>query len=195
MRFVHVPKTGGIAVETFLKDKPMFKLFPDGHHVTVCHAREPSLIVIRDPVDRFVSQYNFWKHGSDFAACKNAVDNGFTIRDYIEFIKNGDTEKLNRTFSGEIHYAPQTKWISPNTYRNTIVIVYDAEKLAQKVYDVLDSLGCPYEKNFPVKNVTVRKDPIVLEPEDLEWIKNHYATDFELWRLLHECPEKFRAVH
>ena len=189
---MHVPKTGGIAVETFLKDKPMFKLFPDAHHLTVCHARDPSLIVIRDPVDRFVSQYNFWRHGSEFAACKNAEDNGFTIGDYTEFIRGGNTEHLHRDFSGEIHYAPQTRWISPNTYKNTHVIIYDAEKLASKVYAVLDLVGCPYERNFPVKNVTAKK---VVEEVNLEWLREYYKEDFELWRLLHEEPEKFKSVH
>jgi hypothetical protein len=79
--------------------------FEDGGTRSTCGT--VTCVVIRDPVDRFVSQYNFWRHGSDFAACKNAADNGFTIRDYIKFIKNGNTEKLDRKFSGELHYAPR----------------------------------------------------------------------------------------
>jgi hypothetical protein len=35
---------------------------------------------------------------------------------------------------------------------------------------------------------------VTLDPEDLEWLRDHYREDFELWDAVNAQPEIFKKV-
>ena len=68
--FVHPTKCGGTSVENFL-NKYYSKYFYTNVHFNKCENNNNSILIVRDPVDRFKSMYKYWKSGSEIFIHKN----------------------------------------------------------------------------------------------------------------------------
>ena len=193
--FIHPTKTGGTTFENYIEKHYNTYIKGRGHKKKCAHVDNP-IIILRNPYDRFISSYKYWKNGS--ANFPRPIDwkkynNHVTIDDYIEMVKNKD-ENLIFKATGEDHYAPQTHWIKPEDYKKTIVITYSKGAMEKKIFDLLEKLYIknkyvPYDKI----NVSYGED-ISLTPQQMKKIYKLYEDDFILWDKLHNNKSLFRNV-
>jgi len=53
-----------------------------------------------------------------------------------------------------------------------------------------------FETPVSLKRINVSKGEMVtLDDKVMEWIRDFYKSDFELWDAVHKNPEKFKAVY
>jgi hypothetical protein len=196
-KFVHVPKTGGSAIERFIK--PYSNTIIGFGHDNTCKENGFPVIIIRYPVDRFISMYYYWKYGSEIYK-RDAVwlkkYKSFTIKDFITLIDQNSTSNLHHGFTWDQHFAPYSEWIDEDSYSKTVVILYESD-LSPKIQELLEYINPPkIEKDLVVKKINVsRKGGFCdLDSDDLEWLKKKYTGDFILWNKLHQQPELFRKI-
>ena len=126
--FIHPTKTGGTACETFFKEHYSEFIKGIGHDNKCMNDNNP-IVIIRDPIDRFISMYKYWKYGSlDIDKYKRGVVflkhyNGYTIKDFIQLIKNKRHGDLYQNFTWNQHFEPISNWINNVNYDNIIVNV------------------------------------------------------------------------
>lgn len=205
--FIHIPKCGGSSVEKYFEEHYSNHIIGTTHK-WVCEKDNNPIVIIRNPVDRFISLYHYWKNGSHG---RNSRGTEFTekygnynIKDFIKLFKhNSDAIKKNymhELVSGymwRVHYFLQTYWINPNFYENSIVIIYE-DDLSNKINKLLDYLGIE-NKNIELvrSNITRKKEgeeDVKLDEEDMEFLNEFFHEDFDLWNTAHNNPECFKHV-
>ena len=197
LTFVHPTKCGGTAVENFLYEnyRNFFNL-NKGHGPT-CLNHNNSVIIVRDPVDRFKSIYKYWKYGSgvnirDETFLKKYSD--VNVKQFIQFMKNNNTEHLFRGCTWDVHIRPITYWIKKTQLRNIIVLKYQKD-INPSIQKLLHLLKIPTtSKIVPHFNVTKNKEKIVLDDDDIAFIREYYKTDYALWDKINNEPTLFRCV-
>ena len=198
-KFIHVPKTGGSSVEKFIK--PYSDQIIGFGHDNICRHNDNPIIIIRYPVDRFVSMFYYWKYGSETGLFKRdrlwlKKYGSFTIKDFIVLLENRSFKNLYHDFTWDQHFLPYSEWIDESSYSKTIVILYE-NPLDNKLYDLFKYIDIPIEKPpRPLTTINVsRKDNSgVLDNTDLEWVKEYFKDDFILWNKLHQEPELFKKI-
>jgi hypothetical protein len=198
-KFVHIPKTGGSAIEKFIK--PYSDTIIGFGHDNLCKFNENPIVVIRYPLERFVSMYYYWKYGSITPPFTRSTEwqkkyRFFTIKDFIILFETNSIKNLYHDFTWDQHFMPASTWIDEASYKKTIVIIYE-KNLQEKVYKVMDyiKLKADFRKN-KINRVNVsRKDiEVNLDENDIKWISDHFKEDFSLWDKVHNKPHLFRAV-
>jgi len=197
--FIHPTKTGGTACETFFNEH--YSEFIKGRgHDNKCTNNNNPIIIIRDPIDRFISMYKYWKYGSlDIDKYKrNSIFlqnyNNYTIKDFIRLIKNKQDEDLHQSFTWNQHFEPIKKWINNTKYENIIVILY-TKNLNEKINKLLDTLKIqPKPVKLPILNVSNNKENIQIDDNDILFIKSYFADDFTLYNDAKNQPELFKHV-
>jgi hypothetical protein len=185
MRFVHVPKTGGISFSKSL----CIQNLP---HVSRCEAGVESVVVIREPLDRFQSMYRFWKYGSNGCVRAPGQFERYSVGDYIDMICNRSRVLLT-SFTREEHYLPQSYWLPEESYSSSIVVRYcaDMEGPVRSLFSYL-GISVPFS-TFNRLNVS-KGVPVVLSVEEEMWVREYYKVDFELWAKLQCQPALFKKV-
>ena len=165
LRFVHVPKTGGVALREALA--PLGLGFAcDGHLTTLASAQEENIItIVRDPMDRYVSAFwwlatkTLWPWPSpDAMACRmgtTLVDNAF--KRYMVLWRQTHWIDCERPFY----------WIG-----HTESLSDDAARLGALLGLTVD---------IPRRNVG-RYPPSPLSERALANLHDFYADDYELLR-------------
>ena len=214
--FIHPTKTGGTSLEELLYQyysKYFTKhMGPHGRnsvggHRTVCKTANNPIIIIREPLDRFLSIYKYWKYGSKLFNRTHDKQNKFdkyTLNDFVELMKN---EKKNKKLLQSTqwlrarHFSPiYDEWITMNDYNKTFVIRYSKDSVLfddrfhslLKYLKIKDkNITLPYtNKSYFKKNVS----EFELSESNLDWIKLRYAKDIYLWNLCNDKPQQFRYV-
>lgn len=205
--FIHIPKCGGSSVETYFENN--YSNYITGTtHKWVCEKDNNPIVIIRNPIDRFISLYHYWKNGS---YGRNSRTTEFiekygncTIKDFIKIykentdaIKNNCMHELVNSYMWRIHYFPQIYWINPSFFLNSIVIIY-TDDLSDKIKLLLEYLNIENKGIELTKSNITRKSPeesnIILDEEDSNWIREHFKEDFDLWNKANKFPELFRHV-
>jgi hypothetical protein len=171
-----------------------------GHKATIANFSNPgdvAICVVRDPVCRFVSIYNYWRYGSDmFERESYWVPPVDSIHDFImaasskthpkhaEIIK---TMKMGRGFTWAAHFQPQKQWLRGGTKKNVVLIRHTSDRIVygDRVIAAFALLGVGRENVTEVNvsnrlmNDTNTKEQ--LSPEAIDWIKQYYKADVKLW--------------
>lgn len=195
--FIHVTKCGGMSVEEYF-EKHYSDYIIGRDHDTICTNSNNPIIVIREPIDRFKSIYKYWKNGSILWKRNNKFKQKYrnhSIKDMISLIKMQSFSDLYYGFTWNKHFDSQTKWLGNCDYSNIIVIKFVPD-MNNKINTLIDQL------NIPNKGVSLEKTNISntdnvtidLDENDIQWIKQQYKDDFELWEQINANPEKFKMV-
>lgn len=198
--FVHIPKCGGTSVEVFFETHYGARIFGTTHKWLAEKENNP-IVIIRDPVERFISLFHYWKNGSHGRNSRGTEFSdkygNFTIKDFIGLVKNNSRNELVSSYMWRIHYSPQTEWIKPDVYENSIVITY-VPNLNEKIKQLLEYINVP---NIGIeldrRNITRVKqgeEDVRMDEEDILWLREHFKEDFELWETAFKSPEKFKKV-
>jgi hypothetical protein len=197
--FIHPTKSGGTALEEFFALH--YNTYIKGkRHETLCTNTNNPIIVVREPIDRFISMYKYWKNGSiDFNIHMRPGDflkkyNNYTIKDFINLIKKNSTKELHVAFTNKFHFATTKQWINNTPYNKIIVIKY-IKNLDIKMPYILKNLGIP-DKHIPlpIANVSSSKEDIILDEDDLNFIRRRFKDDFDLYNDVNTKKSLFRMV-
>lgn len=206
--FIHPTKTGGTAVEKYLNINFPRHISGNSHLNRADDAirlGKIPIVIIRDPVDRFKSSYYYWKNGAATGPYvrdkkwRPAVD---SIKGYIDLLKTDDVaerEVLNTWFTNEEHYAQQSDWTPKASWPVTIVVLYSKMHLMTHVRLLLQKIGLigagdPLP-DLPIVNPSKRdKEPVALDDEDMDFLRDYYKDDFEMWYHANNNPSMFRVV-
>jgi len=197
--FVHSTKCGGTACEQFFQEHYSDYIIGQSHAL-LCKNDNNPIFIVRDPIDRFISMYKYWKNGTEDTNFKRKPEfiekyNKFTIKDYIHLMKHSIRE-LTCDFTWYQHYKPQTSWISQYAnYKNIIIIKYEPN-LNNKIQKLLELLQIPSKNiNLPIIHVSSLENcNCELDDEDIAFIKQNYKTDYELLDKINNNPQLFKLV-
>lgn len=197
--FIHPTKTGGTACESFFHRHYSEYIKGQGHNNKCTNDNNP-IIIIRDPTDRFISMYKYWKYGS-FDIDKYKRDDEFknnyknyTIKDFINLIKNKNHNDLYQNFTWDQHFHPIVKWIDNTDYNKITVILYE-RNLNEKINKLLDMLKIKNNgAKLPIINVSDNKENIQLDNDDIIFIKTYFVDDLKLYDDVQNRSELFKHV-
>jgi hypothetical protein len=200
--FVHPTKNGGTAIEDFLSEHYSTYFTGHGHNHTCAHS-DHNVIVIREPVSRFISMFKYWKLGGDHIYKRDSkfVEKygDTTISDFLDMLRSGNITDLHQEFTWHLHFSPQSHWLQFEDYKKTIVIRYDKTSLQDKLFQVLEELKIPnIGASLPMVNVSLGKDEgdneYTLTEKEKRQLKNLFPGDFDMWNKINKYPELFRMV-
>jgi hypothetical protein len=212
--YVHVPKTGGSAVEAWLRESWPRRVTLSGHHkLTLASSKAlVTLITLREPLERFVSTHAYWVHGAadepwhrrsdDWVPCLGGTTTEFDLRSLTGFVAAAragviDLEAWDDWF-GCAPFRRQMDWLAGGDVARAVVIRYAsdpavfAERVGGAVRMALGEAG-----DVPpmrVVNATRRREHCALADDDAAWVRERYAADAELWASVSSGAGGFRAV-
>jgi hypothetical protein len=194
-QFVHPTKSGGTALDVLFAEHCPGIIKPAMGHSIRCSEADNPVIVIRHPVPRFISMFQYWKSGSERYTRDdiqwNEAHKDVSVKDFIKMIDDNSSD-LCEDFTWDQHYYPQSWWFHPLVYKRTYVMI-NKGSLTEPVNQLFKTVGVPMIPELEHINVS-RRSEIVLDDEDLEWVKNRYHGDFLLWSLLHTRQHLFRGI-
>tara|TARA_B100001989_G_C24544869_1_gene470059 strand:- start:208 stop:960 length:753 start_codon:yes stop_codon:yes gene_type:complete len=202
--FVHIPKTGGTTLNQWIDQQHTSGLCKQirsahTHYLDGNTARRMGyqpITIIREPSERFVSSFYYWRHGSkDIAQWQRPLSwrNGQNIDDPNQFIKILSDEQHPQhkniikvisqrdQFTHRHHFLPQNLWLNAKDQK-TIIICYDKKNLNNRIQTQFDAnnINCPIHE-MPNINQTLKPKQWNLSEESIRWLKKTYSHDFELW--------------
>lgn len=187
--FIHVPKTGGTAIETYFRGigltgyfdpatympiRPYLKLPPAHYDYGVLNRLYNldslySFAVVRHPVRRMVSEYKWALEKSTGAEALA----GKSFGDYIRFMFDHYRRDENVAAG---HFKPQIRFVGDKVSK---IFKYEAG-LESIIAHVLKDVGLSIERQvkLPVVNSTSGRK-VVPSAEDIALIRDFYAEDFK----------------
>ncbi len=207
--FIHPTKVSGNAFKAYVsKHYSHYIDVPTTGHGRICANYPHPIIILRDPFDRFISMYKYWKYGSaEYRRRPDFVEKhrSTTLKEFIHYIETKD-KRLYHDITWEDHFAPQSKWIGPDDYEKTIVIIYHKDQMEKRIHQLIDYLEIDpvttlssSKPSFPKVNVSrdgekKEVENLMMDGEDIEAIHRIYADDFRLFYRLKNSPDLFKHV-
>jgi hypothetical protein len=186
--FIHVPKTGGTAIETYFRGiglagyfdpptympvRPYLKVPPAHYDYGVLNRLYKldalySFAVVRHPVRRMVSEYK-WALEKSNATAKLA---GMSFGDYLAFMFEQYRRDENVAAG---HFKPQVRFVGDKVSK---IFKYEAG-LENIIAHVLKDVGLAFEGQvrLPVVNHTAERK-VEQSAEVIDLIREFYAEDF-----------------
>jgi len=193
----HITKTSS-GIEAFVNKHYRQYMKIDFVHSIRCQNEEFPIAIVREPVDRFISIFNYWRYGSEIHGV--AADwKPFTndISAFICALANKSlsrAEVLHRLFIGDEHFRPQSWWLPVTAYHKTVVIKY-RPNLNKSAKALFSYLGLPaIDEDVQKINYSYGKQPINLTYRERRWIEQEYMDDFLLYDCLCSKPHLFKKV-
>lgn len=186
--FIHVPKTGGTAIETYFRAIGLAGYFDPQTYMPVRrYLKAPpahydygvlnklfnldalySFAVVRHPVQRMVSEYKWALEKSTGAGV--LADKSFAdyIRAMFDYYRRDENVAAG-------HFKPQIRFVGDKVSK---IFKYEAG-LENIIGHVLKDVGLSLEREvkLPVVNSTSQRK-VVPSPEDIALIQEFYAEDF-----------------
>lgn len=139
---------------------------------------EYRICVVRDPVKRFVSactNFNMLPEYTDRIGGKK-----YSIRDVINVLEDPLIKFTNDTIHKEIyiHTCPQTDAMLCGANSDAYTHIFNTDQMAL-VRALMEEISNEKLPNFHNNKSTPEK--VVPTSEDLEWIKNRYKSDYEIY--------------
>lgn len=187
LRFIHIPKTGGTAIKKFISD-----YYQDYFSLEENNEDLKTFTIVRDPLDRFLSLYSYWKNGSEIV---DASLPDYSVNDFIYFLKNNDCSLVADHTNYEF-FKPQANYI--NEYKDTIILHYKKD-LTDSFNSLLNYLNIPINDK-KISNLNVTKNRLVTKrvhyfAKNLNnFIEKKYASDIKLHYEILNHPILFKHV-
>ena len=200
--FIHPTKVGGSAFIKYIQKYYINHFEYRGHHTKAQQVNHP-ILFIRDPYERFISMYKYWKYGSiDYIEHQHSITHlqnveKYNIKDFITFVKRKDSILIT-PFTSFMHILPQSWWIEETDYHKCIVVMYDKNKMEEKVFQLLDYLESKkvlVNNKYEFLKINVsnhqNNENIILDSEDMKEINILYQNDFKLIETIENNPHFF----
>eukprot|EP00965_Chrysotila_dentata_P256874 6212702-Pleurochrysis_carterae.AAC.1 len=209
-RFVHIPKTGGLAFRTELS-RPGSCSAIDFNSARREHADLESnviaagkrpILVLREPLARLHSAFQFWKHGTKLLRMHRSpqskglfnVVRRMRFDDFLEGILNSsspwsaqatmitDAPQSVGGWAWKEHFEPQSHWMNQES-PHTTVVCYSDENLASRFSCMAAGLGinCNFSTMAVVNPTDRRTHTPTLEPALMTKIRDHLKSDYTLY--------------
>ena len=197
--FIHVPKTGGTAIETYFRGiglagyfdpptympvRPYLKVPPAHYDYGVLKRLYNldslySFAVVRHPVRRMVSEYKWAMEKSTASETLSKMDFGQYLRFMFDQFKRDDN-----VASG--HFKPQVRFVGDKVSK---IFKYEAG-LDNIVTHVLRDVGLRFDgqAKLPRVNHSARKT-VDVSSDDLKLIREFYAEDYSVFGYETEATE------
>lgn len=175
--FIHIPKTGGVSI-----NRTLLNSLGGGHKSYIEYKREieenifNELFIfsfVRNPVDRFLSAYNFLYGGG-----YDKIDQKWAKQNLIPYSINFFTlNKLENCAESKVHFKPQNYFLKDEFNQITIDFIGKFEKLAEDFNSVkkLLELNVRLKKLNKSKKYFSYKD---LSSASIKKIEDIYQQDF-----------------
>jgi hypothetical protein len=181
---VHVPKTGGTAIERTLLGGTNV---PMGGHTTALGFRSKypevfhdyfKFAVIREPVDRFVSAFCYLRQEPVHMAHNNAlIHECDTLECFAERLRTEPT-----IIQSMVHLLPQHRFICDHNGQILVDAVYRYHDLDRAWRDICERLGVSHAP-LPRMNIS-RQRPAAKPPTGLvELVASLYEADYSFFGL------------
>jgi len=183
--FVHIPKTGGVSI-----NKSLYYCLGGGHRTALeyqdllgaeSYQRYFSFTVFRDPVDRFLSSYNYVFSGGSFLEDKLWLDqHNYEFEDVNEFI----FKYLECFQTSKVHFRTQCSFIYDLDKNVLVDRVIDFKNLTAGFEGVCAELGISRtleRVNTQTRNFADLGD---LSSESLAKLRTLFRDDFEFYEKL-----------
>jgi hypothetical protein len=178
--FIHVPKAAGSSIGTTLYDSPS-----TGHFEWEYYAAEDrekfddffKFTFVREPVDRFLSAYNYLLSGGRSAHDTVIGEKIATFGDVEAFIRDGLEQK---GFLKLRHLRPQSGYIFDAQDRQMVDFIGRVETMGEDTADLSRQIGIevnPGRTNTTKKKLVAAAD---LSNEALHTLSRLYERDFRL---------------
>jgi len=201
--FLHIPKTGGMAVRNCLRNSFRGRFSPLVHRgkrklsltqrVLLATARKNKVVfaLIREPFERLASAYFYLKNGATAHTDRDQRDANRTVnlyRDLEHFIQEG----LHIHMRKQVHLRPQTFWMRARSKKKIEerwqlyddIQLFRYEDMHTKFAVELDKYKPIKPVFFRPKNVTRKKEKVVLSDEAKNIVYELYKQDYEIWKSL-----------
>ena len=187
-KIIHPTKTGGTYVSDTLVAHNIIPP-PSDHHDPICRLYPNPIITLRDPSHRFKSMYKYWRFGGQKYSGGKPTG---SVDDFIYAITT-DRSQLHTSCTWGAHAEPQTHWISPQDFSNTIIVRY-TEDMSIQLTKLLEYLKIPVGIISSCRINKSNGSDFNLTNDQQIFVDTFYQKDFELWHKVNNNPDLFRHV-
>lgn len=176
--FIHIPKAAGksVSLKVYGDDKPGHYSVKDYIFYDKKKFKNSFVFTfVREPIDRFMSAYNFLQQGGscegDYRFKVNVIDNYKNINDFI------DKWVSKRNILKKEHFIPQSYFVLDDSGELAVDFVGKLENLSEDFQYVCDK--CNLKGSVGHYNQSSKKQELELSQSSLKKLQELYQEDFE----------------